>query len=108
MKRMLRRLACVAAIGMTLFATGDAAAIIGMPWTPLSYAGVARRTVRRSAYMGAVGAAAVGPAAVVGPAAYGVMAPRPVLPVGCYVGRPCGGVIYQPVYQGTTVVYVPQ
>ena len=28
----------------------DAYAIIGMPLTPMSYAGVARRTVRRAAY----------------------------------------------------------
>jgi hypothetical protein len=28
----------------------EAAAIIGMPLTPMSYAGVARRTVRRSYY----------------------------------------------------------
>jgi hypothetical protein len=28
----------------------DAHAIIGMPVTPMSYAGVARRTVRRSVY----------------------------------------------------------
>jgi hypothetical protein len=31
------------------FCAGEAQAIIGMPATPVSYAGVARRTVRRSA-----------------------------------------------------------
>ncbi len=41
----------------TLVATADAR--IGRPLTPMSYAGVARRTVRRGAYVGA-GAAAVG------------------------------------------------
>lgn len=32
--------------------------IIGLPFTPLSYAGVARRTARRAAWYGAVAAAA--------------------------------------------------
>ena len=43
---------------------GDAHAIIGRPLTPMSYAGVARRTTRRAV---AVGAVAVGTAAVVAP-----------------------------------------
>ena len=53
-----------------------AQAIIGRPMTPMSYAGVARRTTRREAYggygygAGAVGAAAVG-AAAYGAATYG-------------------------------------
>jgi hypothetical protein len=34
--------------GVTL--VGDTYAIIGRPLTPMSYAGVARRTVRRAAY----------------------------------------------------------
>jgi hypothetical protein len=41
------------AVGITLtLATvaADALAIIGRPLTPVSYAGVARRTVRRTAY----------------------------------------------------------
>jgi hypothetical protein len=43
----------------TLVATADAR--IGRPLTPMSYAGVARRTVRRGAYVaGAAGAAAAG------------------------------------------------
>jgi hypothetical protein len=43
----------------------QANAIIGRPLTPLSYAGVARRTTRRAIYgTAAVGAAAVGAAAV--------------------------------------------
>jgi hypothetical protein len=41
-----------------LVATADAR--IGRPATPMSYAGVARRTVRRGAYVGAAGAAAAG------------------------------------------------
>jgi hypothetical protein len=51
----------------------QANAVIGRPLTPLSYAGVARRTTGRAVYGGAaVGAAAVG-AAAVGAA---VVAPR--------------------------------
>lgn len=71
---------------------GDGAAalfidIIGRPLTPLSYAGVARRTTARGAmYMGAVGAAAVG-AAVAAPYVY-----HP------YVRPPCGYYPYPPCY----------
>ena len=46
--------------------TSTAEARIGRPLTPMSYAGVARRTTRRAAYVGAAGAAAVGTAAAVG------------------------------------------
>ena len=35
---------------------GDAEAIIGMPWTPLSFAGVARRSMYRQAVYGAAAA----------------------------------------------------
>jgi len=43
----------------------QAQAVIGRPLTPLSYAGVARRTTRRAAYAGAaVGAAAAAPVVV--------------------------------------------
>jgi hypothetical protein len=33
-----------------VLAANEASAVIGRPLTPLSYAGVARRTVRRAAY----------------------------------------------------------
>ena len=60
--------------------------IIGMPFTPLSFAGAARRTAFRGAYY-AGAAAAVGTAAAVGAAAaYG--APRP-LACGYYPYPPC-------------------
>ena len=59
--------------------------IIGMPFTPLSFAGAARRTAFRGAYY-AGAAAAVGTAAAVGAAAvYGP--PRPVC--GYYPYPPC-------------------
>jgi hypothetical protein len=84
----------------------EAHAIIGMPWTPVSFAGAARRSVRRSAY---VGAAAAG-AAAAGAAYYGAAAAaapyRYALPPGCVPGYPCGGVVYQPYYRGGNVVYV--
>jgi len=82
----------------------DAWAIIGRPLTPLSYAGVARRTTRRAVY---AGAAATG--AVVGGAAYAGAAALTALPGGCIRTGPyysCGGVNYQPAYNGPDVVYV--
>jgi hypothetical protein len=64
--------------------------IIGRPFTPMSYAGVARRTAYRGAYYG--GAAAVGAAAAYGAAAYGAY-PAP------YYTRPaCGYYPYPPCY----------
>jgi hypothetical protein len=53
--RALRRIARVlfAVLGLTLGGVtiaNDVSAIIGRPLTPVSFAGVARRTVRRSAY----------------------------------------------------------
>src|SRR5258708_13735348 len=44
----------------------SAEARIGRPLTPMSYAGVARRTTRRAVAYGAAGAAAVGAAAYAG------------------------------------------
>jgi hypothetical protein len=67
--------------------------IIGRPLTPLSFAGVARRTAYRGAYYAgaaAVGAAAVGAAAYYHPyaaTAYGYPSPRPVC--GYYPYPPC-------------------
>jgi hypothetical protein len=54
-----------------------AEAIIGRPLTPMSYAGVARRTTARAVtYGAAAGAVAVGAAAVAAPV---VVAPAPVV-----------------------------
>ena len=41
---------------LSLRFVGNAEAIIGMPWTPLSFAGVARRSMYREAAYGAVAA----------------------------------------------------
>jgi hypothetical protein len=91
--------------GALTFVAADAFAIVGRPLTPVSYAGVARRTVRRSAYVGAATATAVGVGTA---AAVGAAATVRALPPGCAPGVVCGGVTYQPVYSGTTVVYAPQ
>jgi len=76
---------------------GDGAAsifidIIGRPLTPLSFAGVARRSAFRGAmYAGAVGAAAYGAAAYAAPYAY----PPPAYP---YARPACGYYPYPPCY----------
>jgi hypothetical protein len=80
-KRLLRLALATAAGFVVLFAAEDmsstrsgltttADARIGRPLTPMSYAGVARRTTRRAYYGAAAGAAAVG-AAAAGAAYYG-------------------------------------
>jgi Na+/proline symporter len=102
--------AAIAAGAAGLFWSGDinltglvteARAIIGRPLTPMSYAGVARRTTRRGAYYGAavgVGAVAAVPH-VVAPAPV-VVAPAPyvVAPVPYYGRPPCGYYPYPPCY----------
>jgi hypothetical protein len=68
--------------GSGLFATANA--VIGRPLTPMSYAGVARRTTRRAAYAGAAYAAPY--------AAYPPAYPPPCQPVYDAYGRlvrPC-------------------
>jgi hypothetical protein len=85
-------LGLVAGTCVAVLSRREASAVIGRPLTPMSYAGVARRTARRSAYVGA---------------AYG--APTiTALPAGCgfAVGiYTCGAVRYRPYYDGPTVVY---
>jgi hypothetical protein len=78
--RKTLQIALAAAAGVGLFMINDVAptgsgffvskarAIIGRPMTPMSYAGVARRTTRRATY--GYGAAAAG-AAAYGAATYG-------------------------------------
>ena len=86
---------------------GNADAIIGRPLTPMSYAGVARRSVRRGAYYGGGYGGAVAGAAVAG-AAVGAAAAISTLPAGCVMGGgiyTCGSVRYRPYYDGPTVVY---
>jgi len=63
MKRMMKALLIVLASVMLI--ADDASAIVGRPLTPMSYAGVARRTTRRAAVVGA----ATAPVYVAPPAA---------------------------------------
>lgn len=83
----------------------SAEAVIGRPLTPVSYAGVARRTTRRAVRRGAY-------------AAPTYVAPAPTttvvttLPTGCTevasgdtTVYQCGDDSYTPSYSGTTVVY---
>ena len=77
---------------------GEAHAVVGAPEPTANYAGVARRTVRRSAYTGAAAttAFAAGSAMVA------------TLPGGCTNAAgiyTCNGVRYRAYYDGPTVVY---
>jgi hypothetical protein len=107
----------------------EAAAIIGAPLTPMSYAGVARRTTRRVVAVSATAATAATasaataaaqpkppppppPPAPAGPVAVGTVVHA--LPPGC-VATPIGGVeyyncapgvYYRAAFQGNNLVYV--
>src|SRR5262245_25691740 len=77
-------------------------AVVGRPLTPMSYAGVARRTTRRTAY-----AAAATPHVA-------TTTVITTLPAGCTrvatggtIIYQCGGARYQPYYDGPTLVYRP-
>src|SRR5215813_1760735 len=106
---------------------GNAEAIIGMPWTPMSYAGVARRSMYREAAVAstvAVTNAAAMNAAAANAAAAAANAQRaasqlpigtmvPNLPPGCnstVIGGVdyfnCGGVFYRAGFQGNNIVYI--
>ena len=76
-------------------------AIVGAPRTPVSVAGVARRTARRTTAVVASSTPAPTPA----PPASGMVA---ALPSGCEAAGDlfrCGNVYYRPYMQGSTVVY---
>ena len=82
--------------GPLLLGGREAHAVVGRPLTPVSYAGVARRTTRRTAYV-AGAAAATYPGRVT------------ALPAGCALAGgiyTCGAVRYRPYYEGPNVVYV--
>ena len=106
---------------------GEANAIIGRPITPLSYAGVARRTSRRVVRRNVAYSSAAATTYTTAPAPTQPAPPpanRPAgappigtvvnqLPSGC-VSSPrngieyfnCGGVYYRPVVQGNNLVYM--
>lgn len=120
------KLAALLVAGAALFALGeltntsplmlggtDAEAVIGRPLTPVSYAGVARRTTRRAAYSGAY-AGAYGGGYGYAPPAVATTAVVTTLPTGCAQAATggvayydCGAARYQPYYHGATVVYRP-
>jgi hypothetical protein len=123
---MLGGLAVIAALAVAgaltgtsplLLGGGDAHAVIGRPLTPMSYAGVARRTTRRAAYAGAVAAPYAGAVAAPVPVSVPVAPAAGVvttLPGGCAradaaggVYYQCGAARYQPYYYGSTLVYRP-
>ena len=109
----------------------EAAAIVGAPLTPLSYAGVARRTAYRTTAVVATSAAASTAAAQHSAAKAAAPPPPPTpppatgpfpvgtvvtqLPAGC-VSAPisgveyylCGGNYYRAAFQGNNLVYVVQ
>jgi hypothetical protein len=116
MRKHLLLVASLVALGALtdtgpLMLGGDSAeAVIGRPLTPVSYAGVARRTTRRAVYAGAATGGYYG-------GAYAAPVVRSTavvttLPAGCGsistatgVYYQCGGARYEPYYSGGTVVY---
>ncbi len=123
MIRHRNKLAAVLVAGAALLALGeltntsplmlggnDAEAVIGRPLTPMSYAGVARRTTRRAAYAHG----AYGHGYSYAPPAVATTAVVTALPAGCAQATTsgvayynCGATRYQPYYHGATVVYRP-
>jgi len=95
---------CAALIALGDLGAGTAEAVVGRPLTPMSYAGVARRTTRRAVAYGAVAPGAV----------YGGPTMMTALPAGCArtmlgaaLRYQCGASLYAPQYNGPNVVYVP-
>lgn len=86
--------------GALLLGERDAHAVVGRPLTPVSYAGVARRTTRR-AYAAAAYVAPAPAAVVTLPAGCG----RTMVGGGVYYQ--CGAARYQPYYDGPNLVYRP-
>jgi hypothetical protein len=105
----------------------DAEAIIGRPVTPVSYAGVARRTTRRAVYATSASTSAAeqeAAAAQQQAAASQQQAAANRLPAGTVVTAlpagcestdvdgvtlfNCGGVMYKPTFQSSNLVYVVQ
>jgi hypothetical protein len=99
-RRQVIRTICQAALGVaSVTVAGPMLARVGRPLTPMSVAGVRRRTRRRTRrrmmYMTAGMSVAGLPYGCGGMGLYGG--------VNMYH---CGGIYYRPVHQGTTVVYV--
>lgn len=114
---------CMDMTGAGIRIVSDAEAIVGRPATPVSYAGVARRTTYRAAETVAVTSAAMATTAAVTAAAASAPPPQATtlavgtavaaLPGGCVpatIGgvayQKCGNVYYQAAYQGNNLVYI--
>ncbi|MBW2244288.1 MAG: hypothetical protein JRH01_20080 [Deltaproteobacteria bacterium] len=111
---------CTGAFTISLWTVGTPAeAIVGRPMTPVSVAGTARRSVRRTGRRVVRRTAVVAGAAVVTTAAVTTVAVVSVgtrvvaLPGGCTTVvtmgvslHQCGPTYYQPVFQSGSVVYV--
>lgn len=103
--------------GLTLVT--EAEAVIGRPMTPVSYAGVARRSTRRAVYAGSAAAASSSaqqqqttsqPAQAAGSLPIGATVSS--LPSGCTAFtkdnvqyHTCGGNYYRAAFQGSNLVY---
>jgi hypothetical protein len=113
---------CIDITGAGISIVPDAEAIVGRPATPVSYAGVARRTTYRAAETVAVTTAAVATTAAVTAAASAPPSQTTTLAVGTAVAalpggcvpatiggvayQKCGNVYYQAAYQGNNLVYI--
>lgn len=105
---------CMDMTGAGIRIVSDAEAIVGRPATPVSYAGVARRTTYRAAETVAVTSAAASASAPPPQATtLAVGTAVAALPGGCVpatIGgvayQKCGNVYYQAAYQGNNLVYI--
>jgi hypothetical protein len=117
MRKYLILIASLVAIGAVtdtgplMLGCNRAEAVIGRPLTPMSYAGVARRTTRRAVYAGAA-TGAYGGGAYYGAPVVRSTAVVTTLPTDCGqiatadgVYYQCGAARYEPYYSGSTVVY---
>ena len=110
MRRLIRVMACavivVGALGVgdALLGVTEAEAVIGRPLTPMSYAGVARRTSRRvTRRTVAATAYASYPAGTLYTAPSGCVN---TTRAGVAIAN-CSGAYYRPYYDGPQLVYVP-
>ena len=92
----------VAGEGPLLLGGHEAHAVIGRPLTPVSYAGVARRTTRRTVAATSYAGAYYAPPVVASTAVVTVL-PAGCVRAGAYYS--CGAVRYEPYYNGPTLVY---
>ena len=111
MRRRIRALTLALTALLAGGAAGDALAVIGRPLTPMSYAGVARRTARRTTYAYAAtrpynyGAYPYGAAPSTGAYVTSVPATCTTVIHGGVSYRECGGTRYRPYFDSGTVVY---